>query len=64
MKLLKIFPLRRKGEDGVQKIAEKIRYLRRDAIVDDPYENFAQGQQQQIFYINITLLVKLKILKE
>ena len=28
-------PLKRRGE-GVQKIAEKIRYLRRDAFVDNP----------------------------
>ena len=32
-----ISPLRRRGE-RVQKIAEKIRYLRRDAFADDPLE--------------------------
>ena len=38
MRLLKTFllcPLK-SIEEGVQKIAEKIRYLRRDAFVDDP----------------------------
>ena len=43
MRLLKMFLLsllRRKGE-GVQKIAEKICYLRRDAFVDYPQETLA-----------------------
>ena len=38
MRLLKMFllsPLRRRGQE-VQKIAGKIRHLRRDAFVDDP----------------------------
>ena len=37
MTLLKIFPKVAKEEgEGVQNLVEKIRYLRRDAFVDDP----------------------------
>ena len=39
MTLSKTFEKSAKEEgEGVQKIAEKIRYLRRDAFVDDPFD--------------------------
>ena len=40
LKILLLSPLRRR-EEGVQKIAEKILYLRRDAFVDDPLDMLA-----------------------
>ena len=39
IRLLKFFfakSAKEDGGEGVQKIAEKIRYLRRDAFIDDP----------------------------
>ena len=51
-------PLKRRGE-GVQKIAEKIRYLRPDAFVDNPlYE--VEYLPPRIFFRNLFEISKLE----
>ena len=51
MTLLKILksPLRRRGGEGVQEIAEKIRCLRRDVFVDDPYISMMMSKKSLTF---------------